>query len=537
MERKAFAVWLLLTGALLGLLGDIFFYGKGIGLSFPLFVLVVMGVVLASGWRVQKLLNHPLISFRNLWPLIPLGFFALMVAVRGDSFITFLNLVAVLMLGGLVMHYLPLSDHIDDAPLTHHARGVLESGIYLIPGALFEVVDSWGWLREKRLLSYRPVYAVGRGLLFAVPVVLVFGVLLASADLVFADYINNLFEIFSFDQADALMGHGFLTGSLAWIVVGGLAYGFGRRFMSTQPLAAEAGENTEEDAAHPPKRGWIPLQLGVIESGIILGSVNLLFMAFVLIQMTYLFGGASNVTVDRFTYADYARRGFFELVAVAGLTLGMILFLDYVTVREGKRENMIFRALSILIVGLTGVLLVSASRRMLLYEEAYGFTHLRVYTHVFMLWLGILLGVSVLSLFRLRQNIFSLGMILVTVGYLGTLNLMDVDLYIAERNIARYHENGRKLDIAFLEVLSVDAVPAMVDLYLEANQNMSRSESAEIVERVGQWLAWQLYGLDQMYANMTLFSANLGRDRAWTLLNSIRDMLPEYDFTYSRAYF
>jgi hypothetical protein len=193
-------------------------------------------------------------------------------------------------------------------------------------------------------------------------------------------------------------------------------------------------------------------------------------------------------------------------------------------VREGKRQNQLFRGLAVVVVALTTVMLVSAAQRMWLYEEAYGFTHLRVYTHVFIVWLGAAFVFFLLALFRVRKNIFSLGLLLVVIGYLGTLNLMDVEGYIAQRNIARYHE-GRELDIPFLRTLSVDALPAMIDLYREGKS------TTEINDGIGQWLAKQLYELDQSRADMdsTIFSTNFSRQRAWSLLDAMRGELPTYD--------
>ena len=79
------------------------------------------------------------------------------------------------------------------------------------------------------------------------------------------------------------------------------------------------------------------------------------------------------------------------------LTLGLSLILDHVSVRQSQRENIIFRVLALMIVALTTIMLASASQRMWLYEQAFGFTQLRVYTHVFMVWLGVLFGVYVLA--------------------------------------------------------------------------------------------------------------------------------------------
>jgi hypothetical protein len=287
-----------------------------------------------------------------------------------------------------------------------------------------------------------------------------------------------------------------------------------------------------EDDKPKRKNGGL-FRIGMIETGIVLGLVDLLFGAFVLIQLTYFFGGTEAIAERGLTYAEYARRGYFELVAVSVLTLGLALWLDLVTIRQTARENTVFRTLSIVIVGLTTVMLLSASQRMLLYEEEFGFTHLRVYTHVSMLWLGVLFGFYLLSMFRMRRNIFSLGVLLVAIGYVGTLNLMNVDLYIAEHNIARYRE-GRALDLSFITTLSADALPAIIPLH----QTLDDKPDAQ--RWTGQWLArqWNTLNHQRQTQAATFFSANLARDTAWAQLSTMSSNIPDYDanFWYEMSY-
>jgi hypothetical protein len=122
MERRTLAVWLVATGLLVGLLGNFLFYDKLIGLSFPLYTAVCVGVLLAAARPARQRLR-----WRNLWPLIPLGFFALMVAVRADDEIGLPAVLAALALGALALHYLTADRYIDDEPLSQHASAVLDA--------------------------------------------------------------------------------------------------------------------------------------------------------------------------------------------------------------------------------------------------------------------------------------------------------------------------------------------------------------------------------------------------------------------------
>jgi hypothetical protein len=516
------------VGTLLGLLGNVLFYGQRVGLSFPLFVLAIIGVVLASSKPARRVPR-----VRNLWLLLPLGFFAFMIAIRADENILFLDVLAVMALGGLTLHYLPLDDFIDTEPLINHVRAVLEASLYLLPGPGAEIGDSWRWLRDRHLDDRQALVSIVRGLAFAVPVIVVFALLLGSADLVFANYLDRVWQVFTFQNVDDLFGRGLTTFVLGWAATGALAYGLARREVRPQlhpsTRTAIAGnefqlidDEEDETAAEAPKRRAKPLRLGMIEAGIILGSIDLLFGVFVLIQFTYFFGGQANIG-DGLTFAEYARRGFFELVAVSVLTLGLVLFMDWVTVREGKRQGRVFQALAVVIIALTAVMLFSASQRMSLYETQFGFTHLRLYTHVFMVWLGVLFGFFLLALFRLRLHVFSLGVLIATIGYLGTLNLIDIDSYIAGHNIDRYHQ-GYELDTCYLGALSDDAVPALVGLY----------QTAPVASDVFRWAGWELNrrlrSLDRMHEaeGTSVFALNAGREGAWSLLDGLRDDLESH---------
>jgi hypothetical protein len=470
MDRKAFAVYTLLIGAGLGLLGNILFYRKLIGLSFPLFIGMSAIVVLMSSKITGRTVQR-----RNLWPLLPMMFFAAIVAVHADDLITALNIAAALCLGALALYYLPLKRHIDEDTLAEHSFGVFEASVATAFSPFAEVRDSIAWLRERRPDNRGSLVAVGRGMLIAVPVLLVFALLLASADAVFADYLNRMWQLLELNNAEDAFFQAFFVGAVGWVACGALAYGLGRRNLTQ---AEVTGEKAPEGTRRKPR----PMTLGLIETGIVLGSVDVLFSLFVVIQFAYFFGGQANVRVGALTYAEYARRGFFELVAVSVLTLGMVLWLDWVTVRHDTRQVRLFRILAVILVALTGVMLVSASQRMLLYEAAYGFTHLRVYTHVFMFWLGALFVIFLLALFRIRERIFSLGVLIALIGYLTTLNVMNVEQYIADHNIDRF-ENGEALDIAYLYTFSADATPAMLRLF------DGTSENALIHEDAVQWLA------------------------------------------------
>jgi len=513
MDRKTFALYSLIIGALVGVIGDVLFYRKMLGLSFPLFIGIAIIVILAS----QRLTRQPL-RLRNLWVLIPAFFFALMVAIRDDRTLLFFNMFAALALCALGLYYLPLRKPLDLDAFGDHVFGIFDASIRATFAPFAEIFDSVGWVFDRLQGNWRTVGSVGRGLVIAAPVVLIFGLLLASADAVFASYVDRITALLRFPLMRVDIDQMIFFGGVGWLSCGALAYGVARR-----------GLENGERAAKPKRKLF---SLGMIEACIMLGSVDLMFSIFVIIQFAYFFGGRTTLSISGITYADYARQGFFELVAVSVLTLGLVLALDRLTERRLDRHTLIFRALSVLLVALTGVILVSASQRMMLYEDQFGFTALRVYTHVFMFWLALLFVFFLLALFRVRLRIFSLGVLIVLIGYLGTLDLMSTEGYIAARNIARAEEN-HPIDFWYLSTFSDDAVPAILNLY-------QTSDKPKLRDWAGQWLALKLSQEDclhqsdtdcGMYINgTTIFSANVSRDTTWSTLNAIRKSLPAYDY-------
>jgi hypothetical protein len=211
--------------------------------------------------------------------------------------------------------------------------------------------------------------------------------------------------------------------------------------------------------------------LGWIESVVILGSIEVLFALFIVIQIRYLFGAQANISAAGFTYADYARRGFFELVAVAVISLLVYVILSAVTKRDQLSQRNIFSILVTILMVLVLVILGSSYQRLTLYESAYGFAYLRTYTHFFIPWLAVLLvAVMVWELLH-KQRFFMLSLIVCIFGFGITLAVVNLDGFMAEKNIQRALQ-GEELDTHFLAQLSNDAIPVLIREYSLANQQM-----------------------------------------------------------------
>jgi uncharacterized protein DUF4153 len=270
----------------------------------------------------------------------------------------------------------------------------------------------------------------------AVPVAAVFGGLLMHADPAFDRLVSRTLDI----ELVPLVSHVATVVLWAWLSAGVL-----RLVCRTD----------QERAAEVARRG----ALGLGEVGTVLVVVDLLFAAFVLVQFRYLFGGNDLVReLTGMSYAEYARRGFFELVAVAALSLPLLLAADHwIDHRDPARVRRV-RQLSGVMLLLLDVMLASALFRMWLYTTQFGLTELRFYTTAFMAWLVVVFGWFVATVLRGRRERFGTGALLAGWLVLAALNLVNPDATIAGVNLGRA-ARGRPLDVAYAATLSADALP------------------------------------------------------------------------------
>ncbi len=433
-------LWLALF---LGWCTDWLFHAKPLGISWPLFILLILG---GLWWIGRSEVVRPV--YRNLWLVVPLLFFAAMAMVRANAFLTVMNVLASLAILSYLAYFYAagrVGSLTMAGALSLPARVGAHSLVWAGP-VLADSVDVTQLGKHGR----RSLVPLLRGGLLALPVLFIFTLLLTSADLIFADYVEALFDLDFIDDLFEWLWRGFVILLAGWVLAGGFVYALRQNGRTSDTSLLETA--LEQIARRIP--------IGFIETTTVLVLVNVLFAAFTAVQFTYLFGGRTYAALEDFSYANYARNGFFELVAVAVLSLSLSLSLNWITRRESKRQIRLFNGLSSLMIGFVFVMLISAFQRMRLYEAAFGYTELRLIVYIFMGWLAVLLGWFLLTLWAAPHR-FALGFILAAMGFLLTLNLINPDAFIARQNLDRYLRTN-DLDAAYLTTLSDDAAPQLV---------------------------------------------------------------------------
>ncbi len=273
-----------------------------------------------------------------------------------------------------------------------------------------------------------------RGGLIAAVLLAVFVPLFASADAAFAELIDR--AVPSELPLDQPVGRALAL--LAVVAVGG-----------SLALVARRGPAQPGEAGRP--------RLARLDWLLPLGALVTLFAAFVGIQITTLFAGHDHVLrTAGLTYAEYAHRGFGQLIAAAALTLAVIAAARRWARVEGAGQERLLRALLAALCALCLVVLASALKRLGLYEEAFGFTRLRLMADAHILWLGAVLLMTGAAVVSGRAGWLPRAVVGVSAAAALAFALSNPDGRIAENNLAR-----DKADLYYVRSLSPDAAPAL----------------------------------------------------------------------------
>src|SRR5438876_8068996 len=337
----------------------------------------------------------------------------------------------------------------------HYVRAGCDAAVSAWLGVFPLVSRDVTWSELSRGGRLRQVRAVALGGALAFPLLVVFGGLFSSADAVFHDVVADVFAI----DFDAVLKHIVLFGIFATLSTGYLR----------GALLRTAPSQTLTD-------GDSKLSLGIIPVATALGLVNLLFLFFVVIQLPYLFGGVELIAAATgLTYAEYARRGFFELVTASGLVLPLLTGADWVLRNESREHQRTFRQLAIVLLLLLAVVMASALARMRLYVGAFGLSEIRVYSTAFMLYLAGVFAWFAWTTLRGQRPRFAFGALFQGFAVLGGLHLVNPDALIVRTNLARPPAE-RPFDGWYAASLGADAVP----LLLEALPRLDRSAQCAV---------------------------------------------------------
>ncbi|WP_440119129.1 DUF4153 domain-containing protein [Paenibacillus sp. QZ-Y1] len=522
----------LLSAWILAVIQQYLFFGNEIGVSYPIFVILFYGFMYLFARDRMR-------SFKWIDAFVGGVVFLLSLTfmLYDNEPLYALNFLAVPGLISLHMTYL----------MGRKRRQWWEIGLigtaidHLVPQA----IRHWGTIaaiavkaggRGMGKSQKTVVFKVLIGLVASLPILIVVVSLLSSADGIFNQYLSGFPEW--------LNQLAFTPGlpRIIWIIIAGvLLFSYIWGFVQPMQYEAEKRANAhwkngaasaviprdhtlEAPPVNPIVEGQVtnqitaeaiytqahrePFKLDPIIVGTMLVVINCVYVLFVLVQFSYLFGAGEGHLPADLSYAEYARSGFAELVLVTGINFFILIVALQYTRPSGKVGLIIHQVLLLVLVCCSAIMLYSAFMRLNLYEQAYGYTYIRFLVHAFMIFLALLLLIAGLRIRYTSIPLIRWYIVLALTAYVA-VNYVGMDKRIAELNIERYHQTGT-IDASYLASLSADAVPLLREFALEEYPILKR----ELLERHAY--------LDMNSADLSWPSYNVARHRAELELSKLR---------------
>jgi hypothetical protein len=541
-ERTKTGLEIIQVAIAIGVIGDIFLRVTPWGLNVLVFnAAFVAGMIMLLRRRAPEYLTRQ--TYALFGSLI---FFASMFVWRDSIELRVADTFAILaVLSVLFLPQMKVTTQI--AGVFHYIVGFVWSCLSAVGAPFLLIFSDVEWGGIPRDGWRRHAFSAARGAAIAAPLILIFGGLFVAADAAYEGLVQRvfnirpeivfthvfLFAVFSWMTAGYLRG--VLTKPAGTIVDAPISVTETARSNESkfENVRAESGEYpvtlpnhlsvTEHiNISDPPNQaetspvGSVPFEtdnpttdrtpsenkpswswanfdnsvlpatftLGTVEVCVILGLMNLLFLSFVIVQVPYLFGGMEMVqNTPDFKLAEYARRGFGELVAVSALVLPTLLIGHWLIRKQDRLAGTIFRVLAGAQIVLLFVIMASAVQRLVLLTGSfgYGMTTIRLYPMIFMTWLAIVFVWFGATVLRGARQYFAWGALWSAFLVLGATHVLNPDAFIVKTNIVLM-EHGREFDAKYNASLSDDALPVLMDSFAD----LKSDDQKEVLMRIGE---------------------------------------------------
>ncbi|WP_068497900.1 DUF4153 domain-containing protein [Paenibacillus kribbensis] len=473
----------------LALVHQYLFYGHGLGVSMPIFVIVFYAYMyvfnrdrIQLGSWIGRLLSVIIIML------------ALTYALFNNPVLYVLNALAIPAL--ISVHMVLL--------LGEKRYGWSE------PGMIGQALSHWFYQNMRHIATpfrmfkraafrnvkderKRVLGKVMIGLLIALPLLFIIVSLLASADGMFEELLSGI---------PAWIGTwSFGSGMLRLIWVCFFTFCF---FCYLWGFMHPAPRDTEREVQSPavPYHEPVAIKFDPVITATVLIVMNLVYVVFVVLQFGYLFGAWEGALPEGTSYAEYARRGFGELVMVTGINFVlMISVLKWTEFSSGILQK-INSGLLYILVGCSGVMLYSGYTRLVMYEEAYGYTYTRYLVHAFMIFLGLLLLIAAVRIHIRQLPLAKYYIVLALVAYV-VVNYVGIDVRIAENNLERYRTTS-VIDKEYLSGLSADAVPLLIEFSRKEHGAMDEYLQGRLMSMTREETAWPAFNWAKYRAQQEL---------------------------------
>jgi hypothetical protein len=423
----------LIGGTVLGVLSALIFDGGAFGLGFTLVTAAFSAFLLAVSGREGRESARG-----HRWLVASAIVLSSFVAVRDSDLLIVLDVIAVVSLLLLAVRgwngERPVRD-VTLGALASSAVSTMGHGVATGAGAVAEE------LRQSRVAErwsrlVKPLAKIG---LFGFPLIGAVTLLLASGDAAFGQHVEALANGL-FDLPVPAFARMVLVG--AW--------------MGVSSIGLVTWARRRRSLTNEPSQTAPTLRLGLPEALATLAGLTIVLVLFSVVSARCAFAPDTCSLPEGVTYSSSARQGFWQLLAVAAIVLMTVLGVPHRTQIEGRFGVRAIKVGATALVMATLPMLLSAVNRMMLYEDAYGFTRQRLFSQVICVFVALLLIWRAITVWTSPRR-FAVGVVGSSVLVLTAFNVMNPDALIARKNI----EREGQLDAWYLAELSADAASVL----------------------------------------------------------------------------
>lgn len=491
----------------LAILHSILFFGQKWGISILLYMIPLIFFVIDILAEKGKIKNtKPLIL------AIPILCISATYLIFNNAFFQICNMIAIIVLF-LIMIILSVLEEKKILDIVSQVVlliakpfAKIEEVVQMIVNQVFARKDN----SEKDTRKHEIIKKVGLGVIILVPILLIVLALLTSADSIFAQelggitkWIQSIFKGMNIRE---------IVGRIALIILFTI---YGASFIYN--ILVDAEEAERQIPEQPNK-----LYFDHIVVNTILTGLNIIYLVFCYIQIVNLFMGYTNLSQTE--YAEYARSGFFQLMAVSFINLVIILTTTHNSKEGSKGQISYTKGMNLLLAIATFIILISSFMRMYLYEQAFGYTFLRLMVYMILITEAILMVPTIIHIFNKKINLIKPYFAIILVMYL-VVNYMNVDAMIAKKNIDRYFEQIDKseqttqieqthhiiqknnveqieqptIDFSYLKTTGIDGIFQVQRLLNVKDENLKKQVNNYIYQQKAKYKndTWQSFNINR----------------------------------------
>lgn len=465
---------------LIAILHSILFYGQKLGLSVFLFCIALGFFVLTILEKNNKIKNRKALILSVPIILISATYF-----IFNNSFFNFINIFVLIILFALMI-ILAVFEKSSLKLLIYKIFSLILGSIEFFEEAVGSIIEAVVGVFKKQNKSKTKNVKIGKiikGLIVTIPILIVVLILLSSADSIFSNKLKDMLStVFSFSIFES---ETYINLFFRLIIIIGITIYF----------IAILYNILEDKFCEKDVSETKPWKIDTIIGNTILTVLNLVYLIFCYIQISVLFMKIGDM--QNFNYASYARQGFFQLMAVSIINF-IIILITSKRKEENKKINYT-KIMNLLLAVFTLIILFSSFYRMYLYEQAYGYTFLRLMVYFALITEIILIIPTIMYILNLNINLTKTYFVVIMLMYI-LVNYVNIDYMIAKKNIDRYFEDENyELDMNYLQTLSIDATEQILRLENVEDENVSNQ------------LNYYLYKVESETQDINLQNFNINR--------------------------